>query len=304
MDPNTPPPLIPPNALPGDGYLLRETPGGWEDEERAAYAGDSEDKPIKADPVAALDVGQSGTGWAVGGWSGEADDAGRGSDANGSGTTVRKAVQTAGIYSYSPAGNPPGPPGETATPVALQSGVATFAVGGHAECAEPCASLADEGIAPDRNLSAALSTIDALSTQPDGPRMLLYTGGRETPGEGSESPAEADRFAQLLSGSGGLPVYPALSAGDSEGGEAQSFAAAFASFDAPFGEGGTPVGVSTASIPAATVSPRPGARTHYAFDSTGPAGTVRVIVIDNSRGSLAAFGPLPESGRTPGAVAR
>ena len=291
VDPNTPPPLIPPNPLPGDGYLLRETPGGWEDEERAAYAGDSEDKPIKADPVAALDIGQSGTGWAVGGWSGEADDAGRGSDANGSGTIVRKAVQTAGIYSYSPAGNPPGPPGETATPVALQSGTATFAVGGHAECAEPCAALADEGIAPDRNLSSALSTIDALSTQPNGPRMLLYTGGRETPGEGPESPAEADRFAQLLSGSGGLPVYPALSAGESEGGEAESFGAAFASFDAPFGEGATPAGISTASIPTGTVAPRPGARTHYAFDSTGPAGTVRVIVIDNSRGSLAASDP-------------
>ena len=291
VDPNTPPPLIPPNPLPGDGYLLRETPGGWEDEERAAYAGDSEDKPIKADPVAALDVDQSGAGWAVGGWSGEADDAGRGSDAHGSGTIVRKAVQTAGIYSYSPAGNPSGPPGETATPVALQSGTATFAVGGHAECAEPCAALADEGIAPDRNLSSALSTIDALSTQPNGPRMLLYTGGRETPGEGPESPAEAGRFAQLLSGSGGLPVYPALSAGDSEGGQDESFGAAFASFDAPFGEGGAPAGVSTASIPAGTVAPRPGARTHYALDSTGPAGTVRVIVIDNSRGSLAASDP-------------
>ena len=41
IDPNSPPPLIPPNPLPGDGYLLRETGGGWEDEERAAYAGDS-----------------------------------------------------------------------------------------------------------------------------------------------------------------------------------------------------------------------------------------------------------------------
>jgi hypothetical protein len=291
VDPNTPPPLIPPNPLPGDGYLLRETPGGWEDEERAAYAGDSEDKPVKADPVAALDVSSSGSGWAVGGWSGEADDAGRGSDANGSGTAVRKAVQTAGIYSYAPAGNPPGPSGETATPVAMQSGAATFAVGGHAECAEPCAALADEGIAPDRNLSAALSAIDGLSTQPDGPRMLLYTGGRETPGEGPESPAEADRFAQLLAGSGGLPVYPALSAGDSEGGEAEAFGGAFTSFDAPFGEGATPSGVSTASIPAGTSPPRPSARTHYAFDSTGPAGTVRVIVIDNSRGSLAASDP-------------
>jgi hypothetical protein len=291
VDPNTPGPLIPPNPLAGDGYLLRETPAGWEDEERAAYAGDTSDKPMKADPVAALDVGPSGSGWALGGWSGHADDAGRGSDANGSGQAVRAEVQTAGIYSYAPGGNPPGPPGELTAPIPLQSGGATFAVGGHAECIDPCAALADEGIAPDRNLGAALGAIDGLSAQPNGPRMLLYTGGRETPGEGPEPPAEADRYAQLLSGAGSLPVYPALSAGDSEGGVAGAFGAAFASFAAPFGEGATPAGVSTASIPAGTASPQPGARTHYAFDSAGPAGTVRVIVIDNSRGSLAASDP-------------
>ena len=292
VDPNTPPPLIPPNPLPGDGYLVRETAGGWEDEERAAYAGDSQDKPIKADPIAALDVGSSGAGWALGGWSGEADDTGRGTNASGgSGQAIRENVQTAGVYSYAPEGNPPGPSGETATPIPMQSGAATFAVGGHAECVEPCASLADEGIEPDRNLSAALGEIDSLSTQPNGPRMLLYTGGRETPGEGPESAAEAERYVQLLSAGGSLPVYPALSAGDSEGSEDSAFGASFAGFAAPFGEGAAPAGVSTANIPAGTVAPRSGARTHYAFDSSGPAGTVRVIVIDNSRGSLAASDP-------------
>jgi hypothetical protein len=300
VDPNTPGPLIPPNPLAGDGYLLRETPAGWEDEERAAYAGNTPDKPMKADPIAALDVGPSGTGWALGGWSGHADDAGRGSDASGSGQAVRAEVQTAGIYSYATGGNPPGPPGELTAPVALTSGVATFAVGGHAECVDPCAALADEGIAPDRNLSAALGAIDGLSAQPNGPRMLLYSGGRETPGQGPESPAEADRYAQLLSGAGSLPVYPALSAGDSEGEAASAFDAAFGSFAAPFGEGATPSGVSTASIPGGP-TPVAGARTHYAFDSNGPAGTVRVIVIDNSRGSLAASDPYqnPQQAQAP-----
>jgi hypothetical protein len=291
VDPNTPGPLIPPNPLPGDGYVLRETPAGWEDEERAAYAGDTSDKPIKADPVAGFDVATNGTGWAVGGWSGEADDSGRGSDASGSGQAVRENVQTAGIYSFAPEGNPPGPPGENVAPIPLQGGAATFAVGGHAECVEACSALADVGIAPDRNLSAALGQMDGLSTQPNGPRMLLYTGGRETPGEGPEPAAEADRYAQLLAGGGGLPVYPALSAGDSEGGADAAFGAAFASFNAPFGEGAAPSGVSTANIPAGIATPGPGARTHYALDSTGPAGTVRVIVIDNSQGSLAASDP-------------
>ncbi len=300
VDPNTPGPLIPPNPLPGDGYLLRETSAGWEDEERAAYAGDTSDKPMKADPIAALDVGPSGAGWALGGWSGHADDAGRGSDASGSGQAVRAEVQTGGIYSYAPGGNPPGPPGELTAPVALQSGVATFAVGGHAECIEECAALAGEAIAPDRNLSAALGAVDGLSSQPNGPRMLLYTGGRETPGEGPEQLAEADRYAQLLSAGGSLPVYPALSAGDSEGGAAGAFGAAFASFAAPFGEGATPGGVSVANIPAGP-APGPGARTHYAFDSTGPTGTVRVIVIDNSRGSLAASDPYQNPAQAQGA---
>jgi hypothetical protein len=300
VDPNTPGPLIPPNPLPGDGYVLRETPAGWEDEERAAYAGDTSDKPIKADPVAAFDVSPSGTGWAVGGWSGNADAADRGTSASGgSGQQVRESVQTAGIYSFSAAGNPPGPPGEDASAIPLAPGAANFAVGGHAECADPCASLADEAIAPDRNLSTALAQIDGLSSQPDGPRALLYTGGRETPGEGRESVPEADRYAQLLSGGGSLPVYPAVSAGDSEGGQDPAFGAAFGSFDAPFGEGGTPSGVSTANIPPGPAA-KPGARTHYAFDSNGSAGTVRVIVIDNSRGSLAASDPYQNPAQAQG----
>lgn len=290
VEPNTPPPLIPPNPLPGDGYLLRETGGGWEDEERANYAGDSEDKPVKTDPILALDLGTNGAGWAVGGWSGQADDSGRGTTAKGSGQTIRENVETAGIYSYAPGGGPAGPPGTAAAPVALTSGVASFAVAGHAECAAPCADLAAEGIAPDRNLTSALSTIDGLAGEPNGPRALLYTGGRETPGEGPESISEANRYAQLLAQGGGLGVFGALSAGDSEGGSASVFSTAFAAFPAPFGEGSPPAGISTADIPPGTPA-RPGARTHYAFDSTGPQGTVRVIVIDNSRGSLAASDP-------------
>ena len=86
-------------------------------------------------------------------------------------------------------------------------------------------------------------------------------------------------------------MFGALSAGDSEGGGASAFGAACAGFSAPFGEGGLPAGIGTSSIPGPSGPVRPGARTHYAFDSTGPAGTVRVIVIDNSRGSLAASDP-------------
>ena len=67
--------------------------------------------------------------------------------------------------------------------------------------------------------------------------------------------------------------------------------------------------MSPVSLPG-DVAAQPGARTHYAFESTGAQGTVRVIVIDNSRGSLAASDPyqdpaepqapwLPSSGCSP-----
>ena len=286
VDPNVPPPLIPPNPLPGDGYLLRETADGWSDEQRSAFRGVSSDKPVKADPVAALDIGPDGGGWAVGGWSGEPDAAGRGASGAGVGAQVREAVQTGAIYRYAPGGNAPAPPGTAVAPVALNPGVATFAVGGNAQCEAPCADLAAEGLAPDRNLTSALGSVAALAARPDGPRAFLYTGGREKPGNGAESDAEAARYAALLGQGGSLPVYPAVSAGDSEGGGASSFGAAFAGFAAPFGTAAAASGVDTSHIPGAPAGT--GARTHYAFDSTGPTGTVRVVVIDNSRGSLAA----------------
>ena len=305
VEPDTPPPLIPPNPLPGDGYLLRETRGGWEDEERAAYAGDSEDKPVKTDPILALDLGTEGSGWAVGGWSGEADDAGRGTEVSGgSGQTIRENVQTAGIYSYAPAGNPQGPPGTAAAPVPLTPGVATFAVAGHAECVEPCAALADEGIAPDRNLSTALSAIDGLASEPNGPRALLYTGGRETPGRGSGVHRRGRSLrAAARSGRrpGGLPGT--VSAGDSEGGYASAFSAAFAAFAAPFGEGATAGWHQHREHPAPSGPVRPGARTHYAFDSDRPAGD-RARDRDRQLARLAGGErPLPEPRRTTGAVA-
>ncbi len=67
-----------------------------------------------------------------------------------------------------------------------------------------------------------------------------------------------------------------------------AFRSAFGSFPAPFGDGGPAAGVQ----PVGTAPATPGsARTHYAFDSTGNGGTVRVIVIDNSSGSLEASDP-------------
>lgn len=282
-DPNVPPPIIPPFGLPGDGYLLRETAAGWVDEQRTAYSASSNDTPVKSDPVLSLLLDSAGSGWAVGGWSGMLDSVGRGSSARGSGgRAVRERVQTAAVFRYGDGATAPPAAGRAAVP--MPAGPIRLAVAGHAECAAPCAAMERQQIGPDRSLSAAVRTAAGLAGG-NGPRALLYTGNRVKAGLGS---ADAARYAQLLGSASGIPVFPALGSNDVAGGPgAANFETAFAAFPAPLGSGGLPAGVSIAGIPGAAADPGR-ARTHYAFDSSGPGGTVRVIVIDNSLGSLAA----------------
>jgi len=285
QDPNVPTPLIPPFQLPGDGYVLRETDGGWVDEQRTSFSGSGNDRPIKSDPILSFVLDDNGNGWAVGGWSGDADSAGRGSSArNAAGRANRTRVRTAGLYRYgADAGAPPPASGSAAVPV--PTGPVRLAVAGHAQCDLPCADLAPQALGPDQTLLGALGRV-AGARGGAGPRALLYTGGRARAGL---TPREADRYAGLLSSQPSLPVFPAVGSGDSAGEGAAAFKAAFGAFNGPFGAGGTPSGVSSAGIPGA--APGPGARTHYAFDTDGAGGRVRVIVIDNSAGSLSASDP-------------
>ena len=212
-DPNVPPPILPPFALPGDGYLLRETAGGWEDEQRTAFAGSGDDRPLKSDPVLSLLLDSSGNGWAVGGWSGDADAVGRGSSArNGGGRAIRERVRTAAVFRYG--GGAALPPAAGRQPVPMPAGPMRLAVAGHAECDSPCADLAPQSIGPDRTLSAALATVAGMHGG-NGPRALLYTGNRVKTGLGS---ADALRFAELLGGQPGLPVFPALGSDDASNG--------------------------------------------------------------------------------------
>ncbi len=297
QDPTLPPPIPPPFALPGDGYLLRETANGWQDEQRTAFASSSDDRPLKSDPVLSLALDSSGNGWAVGGWSGDIDSMGRGTSArNSTGRAIRARVRTATVFRYgSGAGSAPAAAGTHAVP--LPGGSIRLAVAGHAECDSACADLAPHSIGPDRTLVAALRTVAAMHGNPDGPRALLYTGNRVKTGLGD---ADGTRYAQLLGAEPSLPVFPALGSDDAFGGfGAGVFRTAFAAFPAPLGSGPPAPGISTAGIPGA--APTPGAaRTHYAFDSSGAGGTVRVVVIDNSLGSLAAS----DSHQNPGGEAQ
>jgi hypothetical protein len=284
--PDSPPPLVPPFPLPGDGYLVRETDTGWRDEQRTAYAGATADRPVKSDPIAALLVDGNGEGWALGGWSGESDAVGRGNgNRSAQGRGDRTRVQTAAVLRYSTGAQPAQPPALVRTGTDMKADVARFAIGGHAACESACADLRDEAIGPDQTLRAAKDVVGQLAAQPGGPRMLLYTGGRLAADQ-TLTAREGARYASLLQT--GAPAYAAPSTADTAGGTSTVFSGAFAGAPAPFGGGSAPAGVTGVADATAAA---PGARTHYAFDSAGSGGTVRVIVIDNSRGSLEASDP-------------
>jgi hypothetical protein len=286
-DPNAPPPIPPPFPIAGDGYVLRETEHGWEDLQRTGFAASSFDRPLKGDPVLSLLLNPQGVGWAAGGWSGYADAVGRGASVRGgSATSVRNRVRTSMVARFGGSGAPPA--GADEDPVSLPAGPVRLAVAGHAQCETPCADLAPHGLGPDRTLAATLERVDELRRTEGGPRALLYTGNRVGTGL---SHGEAARYAELLGAQPELPVYAALGSNDVLGPDAVSaFGSSFAGFPAPFGTGALPGGIATSGIPGA--APGGGARTHYAFDTLGPDGAVRVIVIDNSYGSLAASDPF------------
>src|SRR5262249_25612679 len=138
--PGQPPLLTDPYPLPGTGLLLRQTATGWRDEQRQAYplppaipGRTSYDLPGRPDPLLALLVDPgSGQGWAVGGETG---------------ASVRfngKAVQTAEVMRYGASASLPA--NASTAPIGAPAGQASFAVGGNAQCAGPCADLSGTGI--------------------------------------------------------------------------------------------------------------------------------------------------------------
>jgi len=163
----------------------------------------------------------------------------------------------------------------------------TFAIGGGAQCAAPCADRAGARLGPDVWLSSAL----ARAGQIPGVRGFLYTGPRVSTGETEGPPTLAIPYARELSRYAGLlgaspNVFAAPSPTDLAGSAGESlFEQVFAGFPAPFGEGS----------PAAGFTPAGGARSeecgggggcesYYAMDSHGAEGTVRVIVLDDTTG--------------------
>jgi hypothetical protein len=274
--PESPPVLINPYPLeesPESG-VLRQTASGWSDEEHELNNAREPpghyrffDTPFQPDPISAVLVDPSGSqGWAVGGYV----------------DVEHEQLDTADIDRYPADGVSPA--GVGSAPVQSVSGSATFAIGGGAQCSAPCADGANAGIGPDLWLSSALARAGQIS----GVRAFLYTGPRVTTGE-TTGPAttpipyarEYGRYAQLLAGS--LPAYAAASPTDLAAGEGESlFAQSFLGAPSPFGTGVAGVGMTPAGGAREECGTGPGCQSYYAMDSSGTAGTVRVIVLDES----------------------
>jgi hypothetical protein len=287
--PGTPPQLIAPYPLESnvESGVLRQIASGWSDEQHELSnirepAGNYThwDIPYRPDPISSVLIDPTGThGWAVGGFI---------DPTNG------EVLDTADIDRYPTEGaTPPGvgsspvlaEPRPTESPrVATASPtLASFAIGGGAQCADPCSDRANAGLGPDGWLSSALARAGTISDV----RSFFYTGPRVTAGEtaGQISVAipyarEYGRYAQLLASSP-LPTYAALSSTDLAGGADESlFEQAFAGFPKPFGGGPSVAGLTPAG--GGPESCEQGCQSYYAVDSSGPSGPVRVIVLDDS----------------------
>ena len=280
-DPGSPPPLPPPFSLPSDGTVLRQTAAGWRDEERAVERSPTADAALKVDPTNAMLLDASGRGWLVGGWNGRPDFVSR----------AGPRAQTASVTRYAQA-DPEPAPGLRASSIETPAGPLRLLVGGHAQCESACAAQAALRLMPDQTLAGAARQAAVLGGQPNGPRALLYTGGRVPPdaSDAAQPQPEADRLAALLGGAVGMSVYAAAAPGDETGGTAGAFQRAFADAPAPFGTAPAVAGATPVELGAAPDSGL--ARTHYAVDVAQGSGRVRVIVIDNAAGSLSASDPM------------
>ncbi len=279
--PGSPPTLIRPYPLASqaEAGVLRQTATGWNDEEHELNNAQGPegnwqyfDEVYEPDPIAAVLVDPSGAlGWAVGG-NAEVEEHGG-------------ALDTAVVDRYPADGSPP--PGVGSSPITAGAGKATFAIGGNAQCASPCAARAGARIGPDVWLESALHRADV-----PGVRAFLYTGPRLVSPHAINGPKETadtiqfgpelDRYAEILAGSQ-LPVFAAATPTDLDAASSEStFEAAFSQFAEPFGGGAAhpelgPTGPKPAPCERAECQ-----SAYYAFESTGSAGTVRVIMLDGS----------------------
>jgi len=267
--PEFPAPIIKPYPLPSSNGagVVRQSAEGWSDEQHELN--DIAEPPGKytafdtvyePDPIRAVLIDPSGEhGWAVGGAVDTQDRSG--------------ALDTADVERYPADGV--APPGLGAAPITTDPAQATFAIGGNAQCAAPCADRASARIGPDVWLSAALARAGQIA----GVRAFIYSGSRVSTGETSGPPTlvvpyarELDRYAQLVS-QARVPTYLANAPTDLDAARSEcAFDETFAGFPSSYGP------------ESRSEEPCSGEAGYYELDSTGAAGSVRVIVLDDSSG--------------------
>jgi hypothetical protein len=270
--PGAPPTLIDPYALGSspEAGVLRQTASGWSDQEHELNDAkepegnwSSYDEVYQPDPISAVLVNPEGgaQGWAVGGFVEPEEHGG--------------VLDTADVDRYPAEGSPP--PGVGTSPIAVEPSEATFAIGGNAQCAAPCAARANARIGPDVWLATALERAHI-----PGVRAFLYTGPRLVSPHATNGPketvdtinyaSELARYAGILGGSR-LPFYAAASPTDLD--EASS--------EGPFEQAFKPFGWWPEPHSSCGVTPAPECQSlYYDFESPGAGGTVRVIMLDGT----------------------
>jgi hypothetical protein len=228
--PGFPPTLVDPYPLASNAErgVLRQTANGWSDEEHDLNdAGEPPgeytyyDTPYQPDPIAAVLVDPTGSqGWAVGGLV----------------DNEYALLDTADVYRYPADGTAPVGAGASTVPTKAES--ASFAIGGGAQCAAPCAARAQTKIGPDVWLSDAIVEAGEIP----GLEAFVYTGPRLTTGETAGPPtvpvpytSEEQRYAALVGEHQKVPVYTVASHTDLDSAHSEgSFEEAFGGFGLGF----------------------------------------------------------------------
>ena len=167
----------------GDGDLLLQTDGGWQDLSRDLPPGSTYSAPgdgvVQPDPVLAVAASPDGShAWAVGGYAGT-------HAADGIGTDQPLSARptdwfTASIWRYDVGGSASSPATAQAT-VSLPASQSTvsFAFFSSPMCKVECAAV--QHAQPDVNLSAAAAQIASFARQPGGPAFAMLGGNAVGP---------------------------------------------------------------------------------------------------------------------------
>jgi hypothetical protein len=285
----------------GDGDLLVQTSGGWRDLGENQYPANSVPAEGEPEPNPVLAVAPSLDGsaaWVVGGYAGTLTASSLGDPAPL--PSIPQAWQTSSIQRYDAGGSAAAPaqnqqaPGQQPVTLPALPDTISFAFFSSALCQMQCASV--QNAQPDANLAGAAVEMAAFAAQPGGPAFAMEGGNAVGPisstayaaGDGA---ADLARFGQVMSPLGNLPLYAALGRLDnvptSTADPLEPWASAFAEQPAPFGSGATPGGITATGSGGTEGS----VHRYYSFSVAQNGGTFRVIVLDNSAGSLDASDP-------------